>query len=98
MKPTAVADLGRVKNLVELGVTNHPEQERIERFLRSGASFFCRTEDDVLHISLMHGDLAEAYSILRGNDPPVPVDPEDVGEIVTIIRCPVDTCLPKPQG
>ena len=98
MSEATMVDMNRVGGLIELAMPHYPDRERMVRFLETGASFFVRTEGDHLHLCLAHGPDAEAYSILRRDAPALPIHPDDQGEVLTVIRAPVDAVLPRPQG
>ena len=99
--PRSMFDPERVRNVVQIGIEGHPDQERVYRYLRAGAAFHVRHEDGYLHFALQFTDYAPGYAMMRsdvwGSKPETPTD-EDRDEILSLIRVPAHVVGQPPQG
>jgi hypothetical protein len=100
--PLSMFDPERLRNLIEIGVNEHPDPERVSRFLRSGASFVMhREKDGRLHFGLAHTASAPWLASVRaevwGTEPEEPAD-EDEGRVLSILRAPASILGQPPQG
>jgi hypothetical protein len=93
----------RLANLIELGVNNHPDPERVNEAIRKGAQFVVRhaEEEDRIEVGLVFNDTAELFARMRAEM--AGVEPEQVdrsrdGEYISVIKAPVDVLAQPPQG
>jgi hypothetical protein len=93
----------RLANLIELGVANHPDPERVNEAIRKGAQFVVRhaEDEDRIEVGLVFNDTAPVFAAMRaemaGCDPE-PVDHSRDGEYISVIKAPVSVLAQPPQG
>ena len=97
----AIFDEDRFRNLIELGIADHPDP-RIGRFLRAGAQFVTYPlEGERVRIMLEFTEAAPALAALRAEvsgQEPEPIQDEDRDERIDVIIAPLGVLRRPPQG